>query len=482
MTPGDNVRKKTPQDFVFGKAIGEGSFSTVYLAKDIHTNREYAIKVLEKRHILKENKMDYVMREKNVLQTLSGCSNHFVHLHCTFQDNQRLYFVLTYAKNGELLTKINELKKFSIEMARYYAAEIVLALEVLNSLGVIHRDLKPENILFDENWNIVVTDFGSAKILRKDSDENKEPEAISRRRKNSFVGTAQYVSPELLQDTEVCLASDLWALGCILYQMLSGEAPFKAGSEYLIFQKILKLEYEFPEGFNKTAKDLVEKLLVLVPNKRLGATDSRPYTSIRDHEFFLDLDFEDLGPPPRMMKESTPAPQPVIPDNLEPGLDEHRATQLQFEMVCPTTATVVTPTRKKSEANRNIIANLQPEDIERRLEIQKKGKWHDIVEGNLILKQGLIDKKKGLFPRRRMFLLTMGPHLYYVDPASMVLKGQIPWSDDMRTESKNFKTFFVHTPNRTYYLEDPEGYALEWCRVIDEVKAHYFSNTSPSRS
>lgn len=401
---------------------------------------------MEKRHILKEKKMEYVMREKSVLQILSGCSNHFVHLHCTFQDNQRLYFVLTYAKNGELLTKINELKKFTLEMARYYAAEILLALEVLHSKGVIHRDLKPENILFDENWHIVVTDFGSAKILKKDEEENKEQEAISRRRKNSFVGTAQYVSPELLTDTEVSPASDLWALACVLYQMLSGEAPFKAGSEYLIFQKIIKLEYEFPEGFNKTAKDLVERLLVLVPNKRLGATDSKPYVSIRDHEFFLELDFDDLGPPPRMMAAGAVV-QPAIPDHLEPGLDEHRATRLQFEMVCPTpnAATAVTPTRKKSEANRNVIANLRPEDIERRLEKQKASKWHVLVQGNLILKQGLIDKRKGLIPRRRMFLLTTGPHLYYVDPSSMVLKGEVPWSETLRTESKNFKTFFVHT-------------------------------------
>ncbi|CAH1987266.1 unnamed protein product [Acanthoscelides obtectus] len=181
----------------------------------------------------------------------------------------------------------------------------------------------------------------------------------------------------MLSESSSSPASDLWALGCIIYQMVSGVMPFRGRSEFLIFQKILNLEYEYPDGFDPQAKDLVQKLLVKNPIERLGATDEAPYTSIR------------------------------------------------------------------------------------------------FVEGNLILKQGLIDKKKGLFARRRMFLLTFGPHLYYVDPVAMVLKGEIPWSEDLRSEAKNFKTFFIHTPNRKYYLEDPEGYALQWCKAIDEVKAYY---------
>lgn len=73
-----------------------------------------------------------------------------------------------------------------------------------------------------------------------------------------------------------------------------------------------------------------------------------------------------------------------------------------------------------------------------------------------------------------MLLLTTGPHLYYVDPVNMVLKGEIPWSPELRVEPKSFKIFFVHTPNRTYYLEDPEGFALEWCRAIENMRVHYY--------
>lgn len=101
---------------------------------------------------------------------------------------------------------------------------------------------------------------------------------------------------------------------------------------------------------------------------------------------------------------------------------------------------------------------------------------HQFVENNLILKMGPVDKRKGLFARRRQLLLTEGPHLYYVDPVNKVLKGEIPWSQELRPEAKNFKTFFVHTPNRTYYLMDPSGNAHKWCKKIQEVWRHRYQS------
>nr|XP_023025583.1 3-phosphoinositide-dependent protein kinase 1-like [Leptinotarsa decemlineata]ALE20563.1 pdk [Leptinotarsa decemlineata] len=464
--PTEESRKRTPTDYIFGKVLGEGSFSTVYLAKDVHTGKEFAIKVLEKSHIIREKKTEYVMREKEVLRILGNSCPYFVRLFWTFQDRDRLYFVLSYAKNGDILTQIDNRKTFTIHCARYYAAELLLGIEFLHDKGIIHRDLKPENLLFDENWHLLITDLGSAKIL-----SSEKPEADkSKTRRNSFVGTAQFVSPEMLTDSQSSFESDLWAFGCILFQMVCGEMPFRGGSEYLVFQKILKLEYAFPEGFDECAKDLVESLLVIEPGKRLGAADERRYSSIRQHEFFSGRNFDDLGPPPKLGDECDGLPESEIPDYLEPGLDEEKASRLQFDLLCPGEMSV----RKKSLPNRK-ITDLSPEEICERLEAQRKGNaYHSFVEDNLILKQGFVDKKKGFFAKRRMFLLTLGPHLYYVDPVTMTLKGEIPWSNDLKTEAKNFKTFFVHTPNRKYYLEDPDGYALEWCKVIDEVKSHYF--------
>ncbi|XP_025163195.1 3-phosphoinositide-dependent protein kinase 1 isoform X2 [Harpegnathos saltator] len=510
------THKRTPKDFIFGKVIGEGSFSTVYLAKDIHSSKEYAIKVCDKRHIIKEKKTEYVKREKEVLNMLAGAKHSFVRLFCTFQDMERLYFVLSYAKNGELLPYINKVGSFDIECTKFYSAEILRGLEYLHGLGIIHRDLKPENILLDEKMHVLITDFGSAKILKEDpetvmthpasDDTEQEQEQYCRERRGSFVGTAQYVSPELLIEKRASRASDLWALGCIVYQMVAGLPPFRSRSEYMIFQKILKLEYEIPDGFCELARSLVSQLLVLEPSGRLGAQDEHGagYPSIRAHPFFEGVDFETLH-------EQTPPPiypylpgtseheelrsQYKVPDNLEPGLDDKQLTRLlglgigedtdddddtttetgaEQHAAKPVskTAAVENP-RRRTNTDGN-IADLTPEEVRKRLESQHASPWRKIVKDNLIVKQGFVNKRKGLFARRRMLLLTTGPHLYYVEPMSQSLKGEIPWSPELRVEPKNFKIFFVHTPNRTYYLEDPEGFALEWCKAIEEMRVHYY--------
>lgn len=515
------THKRTPKDFIFGKVIGEGSFSTVYLAKDIHTSKEYAIKVCDKRHIIKEKKTEYVKLEKEVLNMLAGAKHSFVRLFCTFQDVERLYFVLSYAKNGELLPYINKVGSFDIECTKFYSAEILRGLEYLHGLGIIHRDLKPENILLDEKMHVLITDFGSAKILKDPETvlthsaadgqqqqqqlEQQQQQHYRRGRRFSFVGTAHYVSPELLTDKTASRASDLWALGCIVYQMVAGLPPFRSRSEYMIFQKILKLEYEIPDGFCELARSLVSQLLVLESGKRLGAQDEHGagYPSIRAHPFFEGVDFETLH-------EQTPPPiypylpgtseheelrsQYRVPDHLEPGLDDKQLTRLlglgigedddddddedvttEREKPAPTNTVVEKqPRRLTTNADGN-IADLTPDEIRNRMEKQRtSNQWDVFVEGNLILKQGFVNKRKGLFARRRMLLLTTGPHLYYVDPVNMVLKGEIPWSPELRVEPKSFKIFFVHTPNRTYYLEDPEGFALEWCRAIENMRVHYY--------
>ncbi|CAK1586247.1 unnamed protein product [Parnassius mnemosyne] len=465
--------KRTAKDYIFGKLIGDGCYSTVFLAKDIHTGKEYAIKVCEKLHIIRHKKREYIKREKDALNMLFNVPHGFVKLYCTFQDDERLYFVLSYAKNGELLPYINKVGSFELNVAKFYAAELLLALEKMHAKGIIHRDLKPENILLDENMHLQIADFGTAKILdpaeiRSNTPptvttepEEESPSKNDRSRKISFVGTAQYVSPDLLQNRVDTRASDLWAFGCIIYQMISGLPPFRASTEFLTFQKILKMDYEFPEGFPAEAKDLVEKLLVLDHTKRLGADDEGDtYESIRSHPFFDGIDWDNIW------DETPPTISPylpggsfeeeyTVPDHLEPGLGNNQLVRLwEFDL----------------STSRGIL-NISPEERRRRLEIQaRENKWHQFVDGELILKQGLVEKRKGLFARRRMLLLTTGPRLFYVDPVNMVLKGEIPWSPDLRVEAKNFRIFLVHTPNRTYYLEDPQSYALEWARVIDEVR------------
>lgn len=493
--------KMSAKDFIFGKLIGEGSFSMVYLAKEIRTNKEYAIKVCYKQHILREKKQRAIMREKQILRILSARPHpFFIRLHSTFHDANKLYFVVTYAKNGELLPHIVKYGSFDADVTRFYTAEIISALEHLHSLGIVHRDLKPENILLDERMHIQITDFGSAKIISREFCDEVDIGEIELNGHNSFVGTAQYVSPEMLSDKSCSPSTDLWALGCIIYQMISGLPPFRASNEYLTFQKILKLKYDFPDGFNHVVRDLVESLLVIDPNQRLGAASKGGYPALKGHEFFTEVRWEKLPEmePPKMLPflPGTSSNEELrshycVPDDLEPGLDDKQMTRLlglAFQdddgpaVSSPTSPSQQQPQQQQPQQQRTQpqqrisrtqlhILDFGPEEHSRRFQKQAEtNPYHKFVQGNLILKQGLVDKRKGLFARRRMLLLTTGPHLYYVDPTAMVLKGEIPWSPELRPEPKNFKTFFVHTPNRTYYLEDPEGYALAWCKAIDEVR------------
>lgn len=141
-----------------------------------------------------------------------------------------LDFVMSYAKNGDLLPYINKVGSFDAACTRFYSGEILCALEHLHDLNIMHRDLKPENILLDHNMHVKVADFGCSKILEQPDNVDKSilNENSPRQRSNSFVGTAQYVSPELLTEKTISPCSDLWALGCIIYQMIAGLPPFRS--------------------------------------------------------------------------------------------------------------------------------------------------------------------------------------------------------------------------------------------------------------
>jgi len=406
--------KKYVKDFTFGRVLGEGAYGAVVLGKENETGKEFAIKMLEQEHLIKEKKVKYATTERDIL---TKCGNHpnIVKLYYTFKDEQYLYYVLELCPNGELLSQLKKVGPLEEKCAAFYTAEIITALEYIHGLGIIHRDLKPENILLDEDMHIKLTDFGTAKVITE-----------TNVRSSSFVGTAEYVSPELISDKITSKSSDLWALGCIIYQMIAGRPPFRGMTEFLTLQKISGLEFSFPKGFSETAKDLVNKLLVVDADKRLGHQD---YKELKAHVFFKGIDWDTL---------TKQTPPPVKPNPVK----------LIFE--------------------EDILA--EEEARKKKMQEEESEKWKKfLMEDEVIVESGLVWKRKGRSVKKRQLILTNKPRVIYVDTKKMVQKGEIPWSSNLRPEAKNNTAWFIHTPKRTYILEDIAGNAQRWIDAIRKL-------------
>ena len=314
------------------------------------SNRGYAMKIIPKSEILRHNQLQAVMTEKHILtDTLSTTSSDnnphhpltgselFMKLFMCFHDASSLYFVLELCSGGTLYDLIQSRRinncatdgttkspsLMDISLVKYYTAQIVRALEYLHQRGVVHRDVSPRNIGLTFRGEIKLGDFGSAVVFVKDhceggtnvlkrwtpgvpSNANTETAA------SDFVGTADYVSPEMLRgsnnectnqsdDYMMYPALDLWSVGCIMYHMLIGTSPFHAESDHLAFEAVLdyangKRELVFPPlVIDESASEMISMLLSIDPASRLGmqdgvlgcmANEQKLYQSIRNHLFF----------------------------------------------------------------------------------------------------------------------------------------------------------------------------------------------------
>eukprot|EP01006_Ploeotia_vitrea_P053331 TRINITY_DN67775_c3_g1_i1.p1 TRINITY_DN67775_c3_g1~~TRINITY_DN67775_c3_g1_i1.p1 ORF type:complete len:440 (-),score=27.05 TRINITY_DN67775_c3_g1_i1:126-1445(-) len=298
-------RKFKREDFDLMHTLGYGSYSKVMLAQHISTGTRYAIKVVSKAHMIQEKKVHYVMNERDILKSLNHPN--IVRLISTFQTPEDLFFVLEYCEGGELLKHIAKVGGFIVETTRKMAAEVVNGLGHLRENNIIHRDLKPENILLDKFDHLKLVDFGTAiksteepgplqeaPLTPDPSEEQDFSQSFSNSdHSKSFCGTAQYASPELLTNCTTTYSSDLWALGCIVYQMLTSKRPFQDPSDYLTFKRILDLDITYPDDFPATARDLCEKLLVLNPHERLGVGPNG-IAELKAHPFFEGINFDTL--------------------------------------------------------------------------------------------------------------------------------------------------------------------------------------------
>ncbi|EED19512.1 cAMP-dependent protein kinase-like, putative [Talaromyces stipitatus ATCC 10500] len=290
-----------PNDFQILKLIGKGTFGQVYQVKKKDTQRIYAMKVLSKKVIIQKKEVAHTLGERNILvRTAMAASPFIVGLKFSFQTPTDLYLVTDYMSGGELFWHLQKEGRFQEARAKFYIAELILALQHLHDHDIVYRDLKPENILLDANGHIALCDFGLSKANLTKNDTT-----------NTFCGTTEYLAPEVLLDEQgYTKMVDFWSLGVLVFEMCCGWSPFYAEDTQQMYKNIAFGKVRFPrDALSTEGRNFVKGLLNRNPKHRLGAKDDAK--ELIAHPFFHDIDWQALSrkeviPPfkPKLKSES----------------------------------------------------------------------------------------------------------------------------------------------------------------------------------
>ncbi|KAJ8552609.1 hypothetical protein ON010_g9937 [Phytophthora cinnamomi] len=303
-------------DFDVVGVLGQGGFGTVVLVqRHLNPDEYFAIKIIDK-----QSGAESALKERRIL---SGVRHPFLTcLRFAFQTQTKLYLGMDYYKGGNLYLHMHSSKmdpnvstssgrRFTVERARFYAAELAIALSYLHAHGIIYRDLKPDNIMLDKTGNIRLVDFGISKQLRLEG----EPGSHNYSQAGTLAGSPAYIAPEqlLTQKPQYGMEADWWSYGVLLYEMLTGSTPFFDPNISQMYKKIqtADVKYERYPPIDEDAIDLMQKLLVRDPAERIDID------GVRAHPFFATINWEQLE-----LKEVEP---PFIPptEELMQNVHEH---------------------------------------------------------------------------------------------------------------------------------------------------------------
>eukprot|EP01060_Flectonema_neradi_P028365 TRINITY_DN3811_c0_g1_i1.p1 TRINITY_DN3811_c0_g1~~TRINITY_DN3811_c0_g1_i1.p1 ORF type:complete len:581 (+),score=113.51 TRINITY_DN3811_c0_g1_i1:54-1796(+) len=332
-TPPPKHSKVKASDFDVIRLLGKGAVGKVYLVRHLYTGEPYAMKVVQKEDILRRNKIHRLQTEWNVL---CQYDHPFVaRLYSCFQSSSKLYFVMEYCAGGEFFRFLQKQQGGRLEesAARFYAAEVLLALEFLHANGFVYRDVKPENILMTAEGHVLLTDFDLSKktaaepqiVISSAATTSKAKSRTSPQQRSigqistpptaegfsSFVGTPEYIAPEIIRDSGHNYGVDWWGFGILIYEMLYGTTPFKGGSQRETLRKISegkKVTFPCRPCVSDSAKSLMKALLNPKPSERLGVRSGS--VEVKNHKWFRGVSFA-------MIRNTTPPLKPIIaPDAL----------------------------------------------------------------------------------------------------------------------------------------------------------------------
>ena len=258
-------------DYIIKNTIGRGAFGKVKLGIHIPTHKKVAIKILEKSKILENDDLIRVKREFEMLSKF----NHPNVIMVTeiFETPTKYYSVMEYCKGGELFNYMVKKVRLTENESSFFFYQLINGLEYIHSLNIVHRDLKPENLLLNQNKILKIIDFGLSNYFGK----NDNMELLI-----TPCGSPCYASPEMINGNKYDgYKIDIWASGIILYAMLCGYLPFEGCNDDILFKRIVKCKYCLPKNLSDDSKDLISKILVTDPEKRISIKE------IKKHPFYI---------------------------------------------------------------------------------------------------------------------------------------------------------------------------------------------------
>lgn len=258
--------------YELGKTIGSGSFSKVKVGKDVETGRECAIKIIDVEQLAREHLEDQLKREIVSMKVLQH--DNIVELRDVIRTAHHIYLILELLTGGELFTRLTEEKRFAEDVGRKYFQQLVAGMMYCHNMGIAHRDLKPENLLLSADGVLKISDFGLSNLQRCSQSGTNMLQTVC--------GTPNYVAPEVLKEQGYDgRIADVWSCGVILFVMLAGYLPFDDDNMNALFTKIERGEFRMARHFSEGAKDLISKILVTDPGKRITLEE------ITKHSWFV---------------------------------------------------------------------------------------------------------------------------------------------------------------------------------------------------
>ena len=494
-------------DFIKISRIGRGSYGLAFKVKHKETNKIYALKEINKSKLIKENKYYQIKIENDMLNL---CSHPNIVKYYGFYENHINFSIIEeYCPYGDLSSFIIENKlKLSLIEIQYIIAQIIICLEYLSTKQIIHRDIKPENFLISDNFNLKLIDFGTATFLgqiydvetnkfiddicknqkrpcesfiypHKFSeeqqiithntphmsfkykisditqlpffDENEKNNSIDKFediKKQKFVGTAEYMAPEIINSKKTGYYTDMWSLMCILYLCFTGHTPFSEKTEYLVFQNITHIKYSTQniDLIPEEALDLIKNFFKVEPSERFGYIDEEhfDFNKIKNHSFFILKD-----------------------NNL-------KISEIKEQLINKCSY------YKKFMEKRNKYKEKDDISSKRNEEDKKDEEYFNDAEtikdsNNEIIKSGLLKKRSPWFyyDTRRVILYNT-PRIEYIDPETSTLKGTIELNKDCSAELMKSNQFQLVTPKRTYIFMCKERYDISpWVSAINNAIKKY---------